>query len=279
MGDATASEALPPEGDQKAAVFLSVEDFAVIQKLRKDFPDWQKTVVPHAACKAAVDELGSSDRKCGATKGYRIQKLVSEAPEALPVTSSVDQKVEVLPELLPKDAPSGTLPPAELPAEDLDDDAGRPERAWPILLIAASAFVAIWSGWVGLGEMTGFGLIKPFPGISEWELNTAIALPIGVEAYAAYALRAWLTGRGSLKTRLFARNSAFGTLILGGFGQVAYHLLAAAGVQKAPWWVTTIVACIPVLCVGTGAALNHMISSDRKAYVRRQKVSQKGQNA
>lgn len=54
--------------------------------------------------------------------------------------------------------------------------------SWPLLLLAAPAFVAIWSGWVGLGELTGFGTVRPLPGI--WpglELDTAITLPIGVE--------------------------------------------------------------------------------------------------
>ena len=66
-------------------------------------------------------------------------------------------------------------------------------RRWPLFLIAAPAAVAVWSGWVGLGTLCGFGVIHPLPGI--WDglrLNTAITLPIGVEAYGAYALGAWL---------------------------------------------------------------------------------------
>jgi len=66
-------------------------------------------------------------------------------------------------------------------------------RSWPIALLAAPAFVAIWSGWVGLGGLTGFGLVHPLPGIADGlTLNSAITLPIGVETYAAYALRVWL---------------------------------------------------------------------------------------
>jgi hypothetical protein len=39
--------------------------------------------------------------------------------------------------------------------------------------------------------MTGFGLVRSLPGIwPSLHLDTAITLPIGVEAYAAYALRA-----------------------------------------------------------------------------------------
>jgi hypothetical protein len=42
------------------------------------------------------------------------------------------------------------------------------------------------------------------------ELDTAITLPVGVEAYAAYALRAWLASEHmvSARTRRFAKWSA-----------------------------------------------------------------------
>jgi|SRR5580692_8126587 hypothetical protein len=30
-------------------------------------------------------------------------------------------------------------------------------RSWPVLLPALAAAVAVWSGWVGIGQMTGFG--------------------------------------------------------------------------------------------------------------------------
>ena len=62
-----------------------------------------------------------------------------------------------------------------------------------------------------------------------------------VEAYAAFALHAWLTSKPTVsdRTRRFARWSAIAALILGMAGQVAYHLLAQAGVTRAPWEVTT----------------------------------------
>jgi hypothetical protein len=64
-------------------------------------------------------------------------------------------------------------------------------RRWPLLLIASPAAVAVWSGWVGLGGLCGFGVIHPLPGIWDGlQLNTAITLPVGVEAYGAYALGA-----------------------------------------------------------------------------------------
>ncbi|MGY2027269.1 sigma-70 region 4 domain-containing protein [Nocardia gipuzkoensis] len=137
-------------------------------------------------------------------------------------------------------------------------------RAWPVLLLALPAFVAIWSGWVGLGQLTGFGPVRPLPGIAdELEINSAITLPIGMETYASYALYVWLSGRiRSDRTRSYAKWSAFGSLILGAVGQVAYHLMKAAGVTSAPWPVTVLVACLPVAVLGMGAALAHMIGRE-----------------
>jgi hypothetical protein len=137
----------------------------------------------------------------------------------------------------------------------------RPPRPWPLLVLAAPAFVAIWSGWVGLGEMTGFGDVKPLPGtpLAGLTVHTAITLPIGVETYAAYALGVWLAEVGNARALAFARASAIGSLLLGAGGQVAYHLLKAAGVQRAPWPITTIVSVLPVATLGMGVALAHML--------------------
>ena len=64
---------------------------------------------------------------------------------------------------------------------------------WPLFLIGSPAAVAVWSGWVGIAKLTGFGMVSPLPGIwPSLHLDTSITLPVGVEAYAAYALRAWL---------------------------------------------------------------------------------------
>lgn len=45
-------------------------------------------------------------------------------------------------------------------------------------------------------------------------------------------------------------------------GQVAYHLMAQAGMTRAPWAVTTLVSCLPVLVLGMGTALAHMLRAD-----------------
>ncbi|MBP2193575.1 hypothetical protein [Nocardia goodfellowii] len=130
-----------------------------------------------------------------------------------------------------------------------------------MILLALPAFVAIWSGWVGLGQLTGFGPVHPLPGIVDnFTLNTAITLPIGMEAYASFALYVWLSGRiRSDRTRSYAKVSAFGALALGAGGQAAYHLMKAAHVTSAPWPLTVFVACLPVVVLGMGAALAHMI--------------------
>lgn len=135
---------------------------------------------------------------------------------------------------------------------------------WPLALLALPAGVATWSGWVGLGEKTGFGVVKPLPGIADVEINTAITLPIGIEVYAAFALGAWLSSRPGISTgtRRFAKWSAFAALALGCVGQVAFHLLEVAGWPTAPWWITTLVSCLPVLVLGAGAALGHLLGRD-----------------
>ena len=100
----------------------------------------------------------------------------------------------------------------------------RTVRSWPLLVLAAPAAAEVWSGWVGIAQKTGFGLVFPLPGIwPSLHLDTAITLPIGVEAYAAYALRAWLAHdlAISARTRRFAKWSAIGSFALGMAGSPA----------------------------------------------------------
>ncbi len=141
----------------------------------------------------------------------------------------------------------------------------RTVRSWPLLVLAAPAAAEVWSGWVGIAQKTGFGLVSPLPGIwPSLHLDTTITLPIGVEAYAVYALRAWLASEHavSARTRRFAKWSAICSFALGMAGQVSYHLLAQAGAARAPWVITTIVSCLPVLVLGMGTALAHMLRAD-----------------
>jgi hypothetical protein len=141
----------------------------------------------------------------------------------------------------------------------------RTVRSWPLLVLAAPAAAEVWSGWVGIAQKTGFGLVSPLPGIwPSLHLDTSITLPVGVEAYAAYALRAWLSSEQTVgdRTRRFAKWSAICSFALGMAGQVAYHLLAQAGTARAPWPVTMIVSCLPVLVLAMGTTLAHMLRAD-----------------
>jgi hypothetical protein len=97
-------------------------------------------------------------------------------------------------------------------------------RSWPLLVLAAPAAAEVWSGWVGIAHKTGFGLVSPLPGIwPSLHLDTAITLPIGVEAYAAYALRAWLARDRAIstRTRRLAKWSAVCSFALGMAGQTS----------------------------------------------------------
>lgn len=135
----------------------------------------------------------------------------------------------------------------------------RPVARWPVVLLAAPAFVAIWSAWVGVGELAGFGPVRPLPGIVDGlTINSAITLPIGMEMYAAYALRVWLSEACPLRARRFAKRSAIAAFVLGGLGQIAYHLMTAAEMKSAPWLITAAVSCLPVVVLGFGAALVHL---------------------
>ena len=153
-----------------------------------------------------------------------------------------------------------TLDHHDHPAPAAPAGARRGLPRWPLFLIAAPAAAAVWSGWVGLGGLCGFGIVHPLPGIVPgFQLNTAITLPVGVEAYGAYALRAWLTPGISALARKYAARSAVGSLGLGMAGQVIYHLLSAAHATKAPWPVVTLVSCLPVVALALGSGLAHLL--------------------
>jgi hypothetical protein len=160
----------------------------------------------------------------------------------------------------------GPVPAAGRPGADRDK--ARAVRSWPLLVLAVPAAAEVWSGWVGIAQLTGFGVVPLLPGIwSSLHLDTAVTLPVGVECYAAYALRAWLAGGHAIsdRTRRFARWSAICSFALGMAGQVAFHLMDQNHVTRAPWGITTLVSCLPVLVLGMGTALAHMLREDAAA--------------
>ena len=118
-------------------------------------------------------------------------------------------------------SPAGESGSAQIAKGHGIDASGAPHRrvvrSWPLLLLALPAAVAVWSGWVGIGQLTGFGQVRPLPGIwNSLHIDSAITLPVGVEAYAAYALHAWLAASAPLtgRTRRFAKWSAIGSLLI-----------------------------------------------------------------
>src|SRR5450755_975680 len=128
-------------------------------------------------------------------------------------------------------SPARTTGPAAADRSPATTRPGRTVRSWPLLVLAAPAAAEVWSGWVGIAEKTGFGRVSPLPGIwPSLHLDTTITLPIGVEAYAAYALRAWLSSEDAVspRTRRFAKWSAICSFLLGMAGQVAHMLRADA---------------------------------------------------
>ena len=169
------------------------------------------------------------------------------------------------------DFPVAQTGPAAVPAADRSGavrDQAKTVRAWPLLVLAVPAAAEVWSGWVGIAQKTGFGVVPLLPGIwPSLHVDTAVTLPVGVECYAAYALRAWLaSGRAvSDRTRRFARWSAICSFALGMAGQVAFHLMDQDHVTRAPWGVTILVSCLPVLVLGMGTILAHMLREDGRS--------------
>jgi hypothetical protein len=168
-------------------------------------------------------------------------------------------------------APAEITPAPVADAPQVQDTAAEPVTApkrarvprWPLLVIALGAFVSIWGGWVGLGRLAGFGPVVLLPGIADgWTIDSSITLPLGVEAYAAFAMTAWLSDRPvSARARRFARWSALAALSLGVFGQATFHLLVTSGAEHAPGPVVVFVSCLPVVVLGAGAALAHLLMS------------------
>ena len=72
-------------------------------------------------------------------------------------------------------------------------------------------------------------------------------------------------GRAEYGSRCPAGRSAICSFALGMAGQVVYHLLAQAGITRAPWAVTTLVSCLPILVLAMGTALAHMQRADATA--------------
>ncbi|SDD56036.1 hypothetical protein [Actinokineospora iranica] len=194
-----------------------------------------------------------------------------EAPAADLPDESLPSKPAAAPEVTPEAAvempPEAQETTQEPPIAPILPVPERGVARWPLLFMAAPAGVAIWGGWVELGRMAGFGPVNLLPGLlDQVTLDLAITLPVGLEVYAAYAMLVWLGGSAQTpQARRFAAVSAVVSLVLGSAGQIAYHLMAAAGITRAPWPITAAVAVLPVAVLGMGTALAHLVHKPRRA--------------
>ena len=134
-------------------------------------------------------------------------------------------------------------------------------RRWPLFVIASPAAVAVWSGWVGLGALCGFGVVHPLPGIADGFTSTPRSRCPSASRRTART-RSGVAAPGSpSRPGGSPGGPRIGALALGMVGQVIYHLLAAAHATRAPWPVVVLVSCLPVVTLGFGAALTHLLRS------------------
>ncbi|TDD91957.1 ABC transporter permease [Saccharopolyspora karakumensis] len=226
----------------------------ILDRLAEEHP----AKAPNPAGLHVVTEPAPTETEPTETHENEPAEVESETADVEPVAESEPVSAEESEPV--REVESEPITTAADPAKPAEESRPGPVAVWPVMLLALPAFVAIWSGWVGLGQLTGFGIVHPLPGIADgFAINTAITLPIGVETYAAYALRVWLSGQVPARARRFAKYSALGSLALGALGQIAFHLMKAAGMTSAPWLITAAVACLPVAVLGMGASLAHLI--------------------
>lgn len=157
------------------------------------------------------------------------------------------------------EGPAGTHGPT-----DPQQRAPKKKRTkWPLYVLGGGASVTIWGGWVGLGAKTGFGNTPLLPGmLDSLHVNLAIALPLGMELYSAYAFRVWLDSDAPKRARRFAKWSSIISAVLSMSGQATEHLLVAAHKAAAPWEVTVAVSCFPVLAALLGAVLHQLMDDE-----------------
>lgn len=242
----------------------------------------------HADRRAAMKRV-TAKRPRGRRPGRAVADLAAHLTELLPPASVEVLRPAELERVAPPTTAEGVLvpvlcgPAAPFPARPAAQVGVQPESTpaaavaaapgsrrrrvatWPAFIVAFPASVAIWAGWVAIGKLTGFGRINLLPGFGRgWVVDTAITLPVGVEAYAAYAFYVALNPAAPLKARKFGGWSAGIATLLGMGGQTAYHLMAAEGITAAPWQITTLVSCLPVGVFALVAVLVHMVRTGER---------------
>jgi hypothetical protein len=104
------------------------------------------------------------------------------------------------------------------------------------VILAAPAFVAIWSGWVGLGGLTGFGPVHLLPGIGQTTSRSTRRSRCRSAWRPTPPTRCWVWLTPGLPTRAqtFARWTIGSWLI----GASAQSLQPWPHIDHAPWWIT-----------------------------------------
>ncbi|HLU27368.1 MAG TPA: hypothetical protein VKZ65_02945 [Glycomyces sp.] len=260
--------ALPSRNQLKARLRIGAPKAnAVLAELADYTPTARPAETGPALGSAEASETAETDPAAPATGSAPAGPDEVDTGEATPMFDTVPTEAK------PQDAtlvdpavPAAAEKADAVTATGPEADKVKPRRrlaTWPVLLLMLPATVAIWSGWVGLGQLAGFGPVHPLPGIADgFVIDTSITLPIGMETYSAYALYVWLSGRAGVRAIAFARTSALLALVIGAAGQIAYHLMSAANVPAAHPLITAAVACIPVAVLGLGAALAHLVKED-----------------
>lgn len=146
-------------------------------------------------------------------------------------------------------------------SQSVTQPAGKVRHQWVIWVIAAAVGLEIWGTWVDLGSLLGF----PVAPVLWWHVPTNWTLAFTTEAYAAYAVYAWMSAPSS-KSGRFAMWTAIGTIIIGWVAQGTYHRMLADHLTRAPGWLVIGAACLPSLVLMLGGILMHMTHADsRKA--------------
>lgn len=117
-----------------------------------------------------------------------------------------------------------------------------------MLIAAASAAVASFSGLRGLAQLAG------------WPEALAWLLPLTVDAYAMTAARVWLAeSTRSPAARRFARANALGAIAASIAGNAAYHAVGA-DLLTVSWPIVVAVGAVPAAVLGLTAHLHALRS-------------------
>ena len=143
---------------------------------------------------------------------------------------------------------------------------GRTQRVgtWPLLVLALPAAVAVWSGWVGIGQMTGFGQVT-----SCQESGTpCISTPPSPCRSASKPTPPTHCGPGcppALRSLPGPAGSPAGQRSdpsCSAWPGRSPTTSSRRPVLRMRPGITTAVSCLPVLVLGMGAALAHLLRAD-----------------